>query len=394
MAWGALRATARYIVLRRLGPTAALAALFVLVPGAAHAGDVELARRLFADGVKLFERGDYEGARRLFQKADAEHHAAPIVYNLGLAEERVGHPQAAVDAYEAYVAEKGDSGELSSAAIVAIAQIKARSTRVRITTKPAGARLFVDALTLTEPSPTTLLVSAGHHVVVAQGEGWRAEQEIDAKGGGDTLTLALDPTTASEHSVAAPALAAPQTTEAAPPPASPPTKELLLEAEEPRPRGLVWGVAFAFVPYQMRAATRTTPNANTRNVTQAVAGAIGEVGYALTDRFEFLARGLTAIGPEGKPTYAWMVGPGLSYRAAPRLWLGITFVGGQLETRSEDVVYSTDLVFGSMVDVGLVLLPTTHGQWCIGLQPGLLLTEDPTHNTAYFMPLTFGYRSF
>jgi hypothetical protein len=89
-----------------------------------------------------------------------------------------------------------------------------------------------------------------------------------------------------------------------------------------------------------------------------------------------------------------MVGPGLSYRAAERLWLGLTFVGGQLETKADRVVYSTDLVFGSMVEVGLVLLSTPHGQWCSGIQPGLLLTDEPTHNTAYFLPLTFGYRSF
>jgi hypothetical protein len=57
-------------------------------------------------------------------------------------------------------------------------------------------------------------------------------------------------------------------------------------------------------------------------------------------------------------------------------------------------VYGTDLVFGSMVEVSVVLLSTPHGQWCMGMQPGLLLTDDPTHNTAYLLPLTFGYRSF
>ena len=104
----------------------------------ARAGDVEAARRAFADGVQLFRVGDYEGARRLFLKADAEHHAPAIVYNLGMAEERLGHPQPAVDAYEAYVAEAGESGEFSSSATVAIAQLKARSTRLRISTEPVS----------------------------------------------------------------------------------------------------------------------------------------------------------------------------------------------------------------------------------------------------------------
>jgi tetratricopeptide (TPR) repeat protein len=386
VARGALRAAARDVVLKQLGPAVALAALLVVAPRPARAGDVEVARRLFVDGVSLFERGDYEGARRLFRKADAEHHAAPIVYNLGLAEERVGHPQAAVDAYEAYVAEKGDAGELSSAAIVAIAQIKARSTRVRVETTPPGARVFVDALTLTEPSPATLLVSAGHHVLVAQGDGWRAEQDLDAKGTGDTVTVTLGPATASDRG-------APRATEAPLPPSSLATEEPV-EAGEPRPRGFVWGLSFALVPFRMQGATSATPRGNTSNLTQAAAGALAEVGYALTERFEFLARGMAAIGPNGKPTYAWMAGPGLSYRALPRLWVGLTFLGGQLETKADGVVYGTDLVFGAMVEVGLVLLSTPHGQWCAGAQPGLLLTDEPSHNTAYLLPLTFGYRSF
>src|SRR5207244_3515958 len=118
-----LRASARDVVLT--------IALLLSSTQPAHAGDVEVARKIFADGVKLYQQGDYEGARRLFKQADAEHHAPAIVYNLALAEEKLRHPQAAVDAYEAYVAEVGDRGELSSSAAVAIAQIKARATKLR-----------------------------------------------------------------------------------------------------------------------------------------------------------------------------------------------------------------------------------------------------------------------
>ena len=50
--------------------------------------------------MHLYQTGDWEGAARHFREADAEHHAPAIVYNLGLSEEKLGHPQAAVDAYE------------------------------------------------------------------------------------------------------------------------------------------------------------------------------------------------------------------------------------------------------------------------------------------------------
>src|SRR5687768_10008336 len=97
MARRTLRTSARDLFL--------IVALLLSLVRDAHAGDVDAARKLFADGVKLYQQGDYEGARRLFKQAEAEHHAPAIVYNLALAEEKLRHPQAAVDAYEAYVAE-------------------------------------------------------------------------------------------------------------------------------------------------------------------------------------------------------------------------------------------------------------------------------------------------
>src|SRR5688500_5278260 len=106
MAVRTLRASARDGLL--------IVALLVCAPPRAHAGDVDAARKIFAEGVKLYQQGDWEGARRLFKKADEEHHAPTIVYNLALADEKRGALQAAVDAYEAYVAEVGEKGEYSS----------------------------------------------------------------------------------------------------------------------------------------------------------------------------------------------------------------------------------------------------------------------------------------
>jgi len=108
----------------------------LLVSAPALADDVEAARKKFAEGVRLYQKGDFEGARQLFVQANAEHHAAPIVYNLALAEEKLGHAQAAIDDYESYVAEAGSTGEYISAATVALAEIKSRSTKLRVESKP------------------------------------------------------------------------------------------------------------------------------------------------------------------------------------------------------------------------------------------------------------------
>ena len=350
----------------------------------AHAGDVEEARRLFAEGVRLYQRGDYEGARRLFKQADAEHHAPAIVYNLGLAEEKLGHPQAAVDAYEAYVAEVGESGELAPAAAVAIAQLKARSTRLRVESRPPGARVFVDGAPLREPAPTSILVPAAHHVVVVQGEGWRAERDIEAPGGGEPLGVVLE---APEAPPVVPAPSPPPHADAPkPPPAAP--------APAPRaPDGIVWGAAFAFAPYYLRGVS--TPGAsNEKDARSVVAGPVLEIGLALTPEVEFLARGFAALGPDGKPSYAYMGGPGLSAKLGSAVWVGATFLGGQLETRAHDARYGTDLVFGAMAEVGLVVLRKPAGEWIASMQPGFLLTELRNDNTAFFLPIAFGYRAY
>jgi hypothetical protein len=376
---------------RGLGAIAALIALVLLVTRGARADDVEAARKDFAEGVRLYQRGDYEGARRLFKKADDEHHAAAIVYNLARTEERLLRAQAAVDGYEAYVAEAGESGEFTGAAVVAITQIKARSTRLRIETRPTGARLFVDGSPLGEPAPTTFLVSAGHHVVVAQGAGFRAERDLEVQGNGDSLGVML------EAPAAEPAASAPDAVPPAPvvPPMPDAGVELLVRPPAsplPAPDAFVWGAAFALAPYHLLGAASGSPNSEAK--TQVMAGAILEAGHAVTDRFEFLARGFVALGPDGKPSYAIMGGPGLSLRIGSLMWVGATFLGGQIETVAEGKRYGTDLVFGTMLEATFVALPTSAGQWTVGLQPGLLLTDKPADNTAFFFPVSFGYRAY
>lgn len=389
MARRTLRASARDVLL--------IVACLLSFARSAHAGDVETARKLFADGVKLYQQGDYEGARRLFKQADAEHHAPAIVYNLALAEEKLRRPQAAVDAYEAYVAEVGDQGELSSSATVAIAQLKARSTKLRIDTKPPGARVFVDGAPLAEPAPVTVLVFAGTHVVVAQGEGWRAEEDVKVEGKGDALSITIAQPASQE---------APPNLDPAPAPIVPPRGDRPPEPspstpKQSEPEGLVWGAGFAIVPAYLFGVDTTdkTPEAaaatkNSRDAASIFAGPLLEIGIALSPDFVFLARGMAGIGPDAKPSYAYMGGPGLSFRPVSRLWLGATFLGGRFETRAFDADYGTDLVFGTMVEATYAVIEKADGAWLAGFQPAFLLTRRDQDNTTLFFPLTFGYRAY
>jgi len=359
----------------------ALLLLPLFVVRTAQAGDdITKARQRFEDGIHRYEQGDWEAAKKLFREAEAEHHAAAIVYNIGLAEEKSGRPQAAIDAYESYLTEMGEKGELSASAATAIVQIKARTTRLRIDTKPAGGRLFVDGVPLTEPAPTQLLVFGGHHVIIAQGEGWRVERDIDAKGAGDLVPIMLE---ASE--------AIPVTVPPLPPAERPPFSPV--QPGDAAPDGFVWGASFMMVPSYLLGVT--TPGAdNGRSALSIVAGPQVELGLALTDRFELLLRGFAGIGPDAKPSYAFFGGPGLTFKAFSSLWLGGTFIGGRLETKAHGARYGTDLVFGAMLEVGLVVLKKSSGEWIATLQPSFLLTEMRQDNTTFFFPFGFGYRAF
>ncbi len=347
--------------------------------------------------MKLYQQGDWEGARRLFKKADEEHHAPAIVYNLALAEEKLGHLQAALDAYEAYVAEVGDKGELSAPAVLAIAQIKARSTKLRIESTPPGARVFVDGVPLADPAPVTFLVGAGHHVVIAQGDDWRAERDVEAKGAGDALTVALEKTVAPPVTTPPPLDIERNT----PPANPPPPGDKTTKPEPPAgPEGFVWGAEFAIVPCWLLPVTKAEAT-NARDVASIVAGPVLEIGWALNEDFLFLARAFAGIGPDAKPSYAFMGGPGLSYQLFDAVWLGASFIGGKLETagesaqnRDESVRYGTNLVFGAMAEANVILIKKKDGEWLAGLQPAFLLTKRSNDNTTFFFPLSFGYRAY
>jgi hypothetical protein len=367
----------------------------------AHAGDVARARKVFAEGVRLYQAGDWDGARRLFREAEAEHHAPAIVYNIGLAEEKLGHPQAAVAAYEAYVAESGEKSELAPAAAAAIAQIKAKTTKLVVETRPSGSQVFLDGAALESPSPVTLLVRPGPHLVMVLGDGWSEERKLDAAGTGDTVSLVIEAASpsASPTPRESPLLRGPPSAGGVENVAAPPSRPSAISPDalappvaKALPDGLVWGATFAILPVYLLGVS--TPGANNaKGGLSIVAGPMFELGFALTERFEFLARALVGLGPDGKPSYDYMGGPGLSYRVGPA-WLGASFLGGQLETRVRGVRYGTDLVFGGMLEASVVVVEKPQGEWLVGIQPSVLLTEMRQDNTAVFFPVSFGYRAY
>lgn len=348
------------------------------------------ARAHFSEGVTRFEAGDYEGARALFLRADSEHHAPVIVYNVARSEERLDHPQAAVDAYDSYLREAGDSGEFATAAALAMAQIRARSPRLRIETTPPGANIFVDAAEAPEKSPTSMLVTIGHHHVVAEGDGWHGEAEVDATdpSKGANVAIARSPVNTAVSATPAPSSSPPHL---APAPESVPT---------PGPHGLVVSGSFSIVAYHM-----FSKRGQADTTTGVAPALIADVGYAITPRVEIFLRVLGGLGSEGTPvTLVEGLGPGFSYRLLPALWVGAWCLGGRIETSYTPSVtlpgeasgikyFETGWVFAPEAEVSLSILQTEYGQWMLSVSPSYYFAS-PQDNGAFFVPMSFGLRTF
>jgi hypothetical protein len=380
--------------LRRLASILAVAsfvaaALPSTLAAAAPEDDVASARKHFAEAVKRYKDGDFEGARALFLQAEGEHHAPAIVYNVARSEERLGHPQAAVDAYEAYLGEAGEKGEFAQASALALAQIRARAPKLRIETKPGGARLFLDGAPLREVSPTTTLVTPGRHHVVAEGADWRAEADVDA----------VDPARLETVSLAAPAPheAAP----VAPPPAQVAPTPTPAPAPLPAagPDGLIVGGQFVLVPHRF-------DGTDLRRFSSfgLAAGFMAEIGFAPAENFDVLLRAMAAFGSKGDPaTILGSIGIAGSYRIHRAVWIGAAFSGGRATLEGEGDPakiaagaqrrFDTNWVFCPSLELSVAVITRSYGQWFVSAFPGYYFAA-PDDNDTLYLPIGFGLRSF
>ncbi len=357
----------------------------LLAPSPARADGIVDARRHFAEGVVQYQDGKYEAARAYFQQANAEHHAPAIVYNIARAEERLNHPQAAVDAYDAYIAEAGEKGEFTEASVLALARIRASAAQLHITSKPAGARIYIDGAQARDPAPTRVLVPAGRHHIVAEGETWRAEADVEARAA-DTpeVTLVAPDKSASPAAPAAPA---------PPAPAAPATHDASTPAVSD---GFAGGLQFVLVPHEF-IGTSSRPY----DSFGLSAGLLGEAGYALTDRFVLVGRVLATVGSKGVPATLLMgAGIGMSYRIHDSIWIGGAFMGGRAllpgaynPASDEQRRFDTDYVFCPSLEISVAVLTKPYGQWLLSAHPGYFFAS-PSDNDVFFVPIGFGLRTF
>jgi hypothetical protein len=376
-----------------------VALIWLQAPGVAWAEDKQQARKAFQAGVKAFQQGDFAGALARFQQADGEAHSPAITYNVARTLEKLNRAQAAVDAYEGYIAEAGEGGEFTSAAVVAIAQLKARSTELSIESTPAGAEITLDGEKLKRKTPVTTLVTRGPHQIALELGDWKESRSYEAPGGGSMGQLVF---------VRAPGPQPP------PPPAPAKVKpKPVLPPAPPRIDGLMGSANLSFSAYRFfgtaderSGMTQTTADTNAGGV---VFGLAFDAGYAFSSRLGVLLRlfgglgsseeALATLGAGGpvvayRLTESWWVGGGLAVGAG-RADADATAKDGNDSNAILDsqITFETNFALGPTFEVGYVIDQNRNGHWLIELMPTLLITTSSRESTL-FVPLTLGYRWF
>jgi hypothetical protein len=365
----------------------------VLSARSASAEDAkQAARDAFQAGVKLFQTQDYHGALEKFREADAAAHSPAIIYNEARALEKLDLPQRAVDTYEAYVGEAGEAGEFTQAAVIAIAQIKARSTKLSIESTPPGAQVTLDDEALSARTPITVLVARGSHRVSIALDDWREVRSYDAPGAGATGQLVFVRSAPSKPA----AVAAP------PRPVPPPAPRV-----EPHPDGLVLGAGISLSAYRFfgkasesSSMTRTTADSTPGGL---VLGLALDAGYALTSKTVLSLRIFGGLGSaQASLVSIGAGGPVLSYHLSQRLWTGggVAVGAGKADadaTTQKDnalldsqITFKTNFAIGPTLELSYVLDQNDDGHWRLALMPTLLITTTSRESTL-IIPLALGY---
>lgn len=358
-----------------------VAALTFTLPASADEAE---AREHLKKGVELFQRSEPAAALEEFEAADRAHHSPAITYNIARAREALGHAHSAISAYETYISEAGAGGDLTSAATLAVAQLKTKCTRLQVVTTPSGARIRVDGVLIEETTPATVYLLRGKHNIAVELDGWNDQKDFDSKGtGAGKIELTKPEVPKPEKPDAPPAAAAPAA------PAKP-------EPEKPlEPKGIMGGFGLSFYGYTF---VNKEDDAQEKP-SGVVFGVELDVGYALSTKTAVLLRALLGLGSkEGSAATLGAGGPVLSFRVDDDLWLGggVIFGASQADATAEkqgEVTAETDTAFGPTAEISYAFSNDNTGQWLISLLPGMLITTTEEQSTI-FVPLVIGHRWF
>lgn len=186
-----------------IGFSLTVLSLFFLA-GAAQAQD---AKTLFLAGQEAYQQGDYDKAIANWNAAYAKDPKPLIQYNLGGAFERVGRIDAAVAAFDKYLATAPDDDRVRRAEVGAkIERLRARlrETGLVVEGAPDGTSIDIDGKSwgLT-PRPDAISLQPGSHTVTLKRDGYEPFTAMVAIGAGERVTVSAQMKALPEEAVAA-----------------------------------------------------------------------------------------------------------------------------------------------------------------------------------------------
>ena len=170
---------------------------------AAPAGEEE-ARKLFAEGNKSLDAGDYTTALDKFRGALTRWNNPKILINIGTTLVALGRYAEAADTYELALKhpelDKAKKPEIEKA----LKEAEAKSGKVKIVVSPTDAKVSVDGKALTGSPPFLVRLDPGKHAVIAEKTGLPSSTESVSIEAGKQADLSLKVKSADTASTTAP----------------------------------------------------------------------------------------------------------------------------------------------------------------------------------------------
>lgn len=255
---------------------------------AAPTGDAALveARRLYDEGRAHFDAGRFVEALASFERAYLLRSNPVVLVPVLECQERLDRVVDAISTIERYLRERPNAPDRARMN-QRLEVLRARPSRVIVTSTPAGARIVLDGRELAQSTPATLLMAPGRHrLLISVGDQRGPEREIDALPGG-SQELALPATEGAATATAT-----------APTPPTPPSATVAVAATPPETPPPAAEPAVAVAPEAAPTTPPETPEApapegpvRRRSTSPAVwvAASAGGVGLVLGTVFGLMA---------------------------------------------------------------------------------------------------------
>jgi hypothetical protein len=175
-----------------------LGASVLLAAPAAADEPRDRARALVGEGLDRLQAGDHAQAAALFRRAYAAYPSPSILYNVGLAEQSLGHRAEAYRAFHRFLRDAGSgaSARRRENALAFLHSLRPQLAFVDLVLDVAGAQVTVDgALLATSPLSESLVLEPGIHQLDVELEGRRPfrRQLRLAAGSSDVVVVTLSP---------------------------------------------------------------------------------------------------------------------------------------------------------------------------------------------------------